>query len=73
MISSHVDNFNLAGNEKFINTVTEKIKLALDISKVEDKEFRFTGIDVKEVEDGIEISMEDYLNSIEIIKIRDGK
>ena len=31
MISSHVDDFNLAGNEKFINTVTEKIKLALDI------------------------------------------
>ena len=28
MILSHVDDFNLAGNKKFIDEVTEKIKTA---------------------------------------------
>ena len=73
MISSHVDDFNLAGNEEFIEMVTEKIKNALDISKIEDGEFRFTGIDVKEKDGRIELSMEDYAKSLEIVKIRDGK
>jgi hypothetical protein len=47
--------------------------MALDVSKVEDREFRFTGIDVKEVAGGIEISMEDYSKSLEAIKIREGR
>ena len=64
MISSHVDDFNLAGTTRFINNVTEKIKAALDISKIEDNEFMFTGIDVKKVDGGIEILMEDYAKSL---------
>ena len=35
--------------------------------------FRFTGIDVKKVKEGIEISMEDYAKSLEEIQIRDAK
>ena len=69
IILSHVDDFNLAGKGKFINEVMEKIKGALDISKIEDKEFRFTGIDVKEKEGRIELSMEDYAKSLEVIKV----
>ena len=69
IISSHVDDFNLAGNEKFIHEVMEKIKGALYISKIEDKEFRFTGIDVKEKEGKIELSMEDYARSLQMIKV----
>ena len=64
MISSHVDDFNLEGMTRFINNVTEKIKAALDISKIVDNEFRFTGIDVKKVDGGIEILMEDYAKSL---------
>ena len=45
----------------------------MDISKIEDKEFRFTGIDVKEKEGKIELSMEDYAKSLEMIKVREGK
>jgi hypothetical protein len=52
--------------------VTERIKEAMDVSKVEDEQFRFTGIDVKQLEDGIEISMEDYAKSLEEIQIREG-
>ena len=39
--------------------VTEKLSATLDVLKVEDDSFRFTGIDIKQV-DGIEIYMEDY-------------
>ena len=69
MISSHVDDFNLAGNKNFIDEVTEKIKNALDILKIEDKEFRFTGIDVKEKDGKIKLSMEDYAKSLEMINV----
>jgi hypothetical protein len=72
MISSHVDDFNLAGTNHFTNEVTEKIKEELDISKIEYSEFRFTGIDVRKIDGGIEISMEDYAKSLETIVVREG-
>ena len=33
MVSSHVDDFNLAGTDSFNKIVTEKIKIVLDISR----------------------------------------
>ena len=68
----HYD-FNLAGSEKFLESVTEEIKKVLDVSKVEDRKFRFTGIDVERFEDRIELSMNDYAASLEDIKIREDK
>ena len=59
MILTCFDNFDLAGTQGYVEMVTEKVSAALDVSKVEDDSFRFTGIDIKQV-DGIEISMEDY-------------
>ena len=53
--------------------VTEKMSEALDVSQVEDNHFRFTGIDVKKIEDGIEISMEDYARFLEEVKIREDR
>jgi len=41
----------------------------LKVSKVERGKFRFTGIDIEKKKDGIHISMEDYVKSIEIILI----
>ena len=38
------------------------------MSKVEEDEFRFTGLDVKAGNGKIEVSMEDYANSVEEIK-----
>ena len=40
----------------------------LTISKIEEESFRFTGHDVKVVDDGIEVSMEDYTNSLQDFK-----
>ena len=73
MVSTHVDDFDLAGTTKFVDKVTEEIGKALDVSQVEDDQFHFTGIDVEKVKDGIQISMEDYAKSLEEIQIRDAK
>ena len=35
IFSTYIDNFNLAGSEKFLTMVTEAIRKALDVSKVE--------------------------------------
>ena len=50
----------MAGRKKFVEMLTKEISRVLDISTVESACFRFTGIDVKKVKGGIEISMEDY-------------
>ena len=73
MISSHVDDFILAGNMDFIEEITKKIKDKLDISKMEEGLFRFTGIDVQKIGERIEVSMDDYAKSLEVIEVRDGK
>ena len=56
-----------------MNEITEKVKSKLDILKMEDGVFRFTGIDVEKVGGKIEISMNDYAKSLEKINIRDSK
>ena len=72
MISSHVDDFILAGSDAFLEEKTRKIVEKLEISKLEDNEFRFTGMDVKKDGDVIVVSMEDYAKSLEKIEIRKG-
>ena len=67
MIITHVDDLQIAGNDPFIDLILEKLGKTLTVSKVERSCFRFTGIDVKKTTDGIEISMEDYADSIEEI------
>ena len=47
MISSHMDNFILADSDAFLEEIMWKIAEKLEISKLEDDEFRFTGMDVK--------------------------
>ena len=73
LVSTHVDDFNLAGSEKFLLSVTEEIRKVLDISKIEDSAFRFTGINIKKIEDHIEMSMYDYAQSLDDVEIREGK
>ena len=64
MISSHVDDFKIAANEKFGLEIIENIKKELTVSKVEKDKFRFTGVDFKRTPDSIVMSMEDYAASL---------
>ena len=73
MVSTHVNDFNLAWKDKFLEAVTEEIKTVLDMSKVENDKFRFTGIYMENVADRIEISMNDYASSLEDVEVREGK
>ena len=65
---THVDNLTLAGMQEFIDEVLKAIEEELTVSKVERDSFRYTGIDVEAIEDGIEIKMEDYVDSLEEVK-----
>ena len=67
-VITHVDDFTLAGTEDFIKEVLETVARELTVSKIEKDSFRYTGIDVTTVDDGIEIEMEDYVASLEEVK-----
>ena len=67
-VITHVDDFTLAGTEAFINEVLETVSRELTVSKIERDNFRYTGIDVKTVENGIEVEMKDYVDSLEEVK-----
>ena len=73
LLSTHVDDFSLAGTEELLDTITEEVKRTLDVSKIEDGKFRFTGIDIEQVGDRIELSMDEYAESLEDIQIREDK
>ena len=74
MILTHVDDFSMAGTKQFLLDITKAIQANLTVSKVEMDSFRFTGIDVTKLKDTIEISMNDYADSIEYIdSFRNGK
>ena len=67
-VITHVDDFTLAGTETFIKEVLETISRELTVSKIERDNFRYTGIDVSAMDDGIEVQMEDYVESLEEMK-----
>ena len=74
MVMTHVDDFVMTGTEDFLEEIERKIKISLTVSKVEKDKFRFTGIDIERTEDGVKMSMEDYVGSItEIEEIRTGE
>ena len=58
----------LAGTEDFIKEVLETVARELTVSKIERDSFRYTGIDVSTVDDGIEIEMEDYVAGLEEVR-----
>merc|ERR1712082_419625 len=71
LILSHVDDFTIAGDTDFVKRIVTGIKERFTVSKVEEDNFRFTGLDVKTQNGRIEISMEYYADSIkEINEIR---
>merc|ERR1712240_169708 len=65
---SHVDDFTIAGEDEFEERILNGIARKFTVSKVEKDVFRFTGLDVKAENGMIEVSMEDYANSVEEIK-----
>ena len=67
-ILTHVDDFDIAGTSDFIKKVIDHVGRELTVSKIEENCFRFTGHQIKVVDNGIKVSMEDYTNSLQDIK-----
>ena len=66
---SHVDDFTIGGKEEeFVKMIVKGISKKFTVSKVEENQFRFTGLDVKVEKGKIEVSMEDYAKSVEGIE-----
>ena len=64
---TQLDDFYLTGTPKFIKQIIEHIGREHTVSKIEEDCFRFTGLDIKKVDDKIEVSMKDYAESLEDI------
>ena len=63
-----MDNFNFAGKDYFIEEVLGIVDKELTVLKVKQDNIRFTGLDISAVDDGFEIEMADYINSLRDIK-----
>ena len=70
MVSSHVDDFILAGTNRFLEEIIKKMAEVLEISKLEDNELRFTGMNVKKEGDVIFVIIEDNSKSLGKVEIR---
>ena len=68
-----MDDFDLARKSSFVENITQKVSAALGISKVENDRYRYTGIDIKKIENRIEISMDDYGETLQEIVIREDR
>ena len=60
--------FTIAGEDEFVKRIVKGVSDKFTVSKVEEDEFRFTGLDVKVKNEKIEVSMEDYASSLEPIE-----
>ena len=67
-VITHVDNFNLAGTDELVDEVITHVEQGLPVSKIKKDLTCFIGLDIKVVEDGIKIVMDDYTQSLNDIK-----
>ena len=67
-VITHEDDFTLAGTDEFVKEVIDTVSEELTVSKIEKENLRYTGIDVKTIEDGIEIEMQDYVDSLDEVR-----
>ena len=60
----HVDDFFIAGTDEFLDWFEQMVKNNLKVSRVEHGRFRFTGVDIFQDGNKIEVSMNAYANSL---------
>ena len=60
----HVDDFFISGSEEFVEWFLKMVSDSLKVSKVEYGSFRFTGVDIRQEERKIIVSMNAYADSL---------
>ena len=69
VIIVHVDDFLLAGNEKFQNTFIANLWQTFAIGKEESKQFKYLGLNYCYQEDKITIDQKEHINNLECVDI----
>ena len=69
MILLHVDDFMVAGNDVFLKLVEKKLKKRFTFGKIECRNFKFTGLSIRDTEEGIMVDQNEYIQSLKPIKI----
>ena len=62
-----MDDFEVTGTNDFVEEIIKVVEKELTISNVEEDKFRYTGLDVNVISEGIEILMEEYANNLQSI------
>ena len=70
IIAAHVDDFIYAGDQAFQSQVIEKLKTEFKIGQESEMNFKYVGLSVKQIKDEIKVNQDNYISSIEPIKIR---
>ena len=69
VMSTHVDDFFWSGDSKFEMKVIQNLKQKFKISKEESLSFKYLGLDLSQQNAEINISQNDYIESVESIKL----
>ena len=68
LICCHVDDFLWGGSDKFKEEVIEKTKQTFEISKEDQGDLKYIGLDLKQNIDQISVSQKKYIDSLEEIE-----
>ena len=69
VIIIHVDDFLYGGDVMFHETIVQSIKARFIIGLHESKDMKYLGLDIKQSTSGIVLTMDDYIESIGLVKI----
>ena len=67
MTVHHVDDFLVAGNQKFMKIISSTLKKRFTFGKTDLDKFKFTGLNIEHTEQGIYIDQLDYIKNIQPI------
>ena len=68
LILSHVDDFTIAGTQEFVQQILAGIEEKFTVSKVEEDNFRFTGLDVKTKNGKLKFQWKIMLNQFKTLR-----
>ena len=69
MVIIHVDDFLVAGTTDFFTVVKQKLIGRFTFGKIEFGSFKFTGLNIRQTPEGILVDQNDYVQSLEPIKL----
>ena len=69
IISTHVDDFCWYGTKMFRTSVIDKIKSKFVVKSEESLDFNYLGLNISQKENGISVSQDEYVKSLELVPV----